>query len=53
MPRKNWPPKTRERKDVTLPIGLKDEVTAMLGGRGFSGLVTTLLLHWKKRMTAK
>lgn len=38
---------TRERKDVTLPIGLADDVLKLLGGRGLSALVTTLLLRWK------
>lgn len=38
--------KTRERKDVTLPKGLYAEVQRLLGGRGISALVSSLLLQW-------
>lgn len=43
--------KNHERKDLTMPIGLHARVQKLLGGRGFSKLVTRLLLQWEKNPT--
>lgn len=51
MPRDR--PVTRERKDVTLPKGLYADVQQLLGGRGVSALVSTLLLKWKEQNSRK
>lgn len=45
--------RTRERRDMTLPFGLYADVQQLLGGRGVSALVTTLLLRWKGEQAKK